>query len=344
MKKQFYLINNFYYIYSKTRKIFMDITGNYNIPLYNISDSATAQSNNYNSDRNMPKDSIELSKNPKKENGISRFFSVFKKKVQPKTIMEEDNKPAVNDNTKKEIASVEADYIKQAKAGNLAQADFKHWADDIYNRIRKIDVNNIVKNDKLQYIVDNPSVKGIKVLNQKGWAFRSAKGFNGVKDRASLNVKNSPELIKELDMFMKTGRYTVDGVVYQLDNMVDFYYKTPEDVSKWYTREDPVSVYFLGNVNSETYTALANITAKYRNDALHNGENQIIDWFMCEESPDGNKIIPLINEAKKVSPVLAECIYNQATNYGKYDYGTISSYSMSAGIFEAYKEILEKLK
>ncbi len=228
--------------------------------------------------------------------------------------------------------------IQKVKQGTLMPADVNQWYNTEYNKIRKVNLNNIVQNPYLQNVIDYPQVRGINIENQGGWKYRSAENFFPEKDRASLNVINHPGLINELDYFMKTGQYNYCGFPYKVNNLSKFYYKTYADASKWYIREDPVSLYFNDKLNDETYLALVQITAKYRNNALHNAEGEMADWFKKEQSPDKSMIIPLIQDAQKVNNTLAEFIYRKSYNSAN------GNYVLSSGVYEAFSNIINKIK
>ncbi len=226
-------------------------------------------------------------------------------------------------------------YLEKAKNGTLTEEDVTAWYQKEYCKLRGVDNNKICENSALQDVIDNPNVSDVETWEfQNGyWKARSSTGssFPEVYDRASLNVTNDPNLITELDTLMSTGTYTIDGKTYVCENMVDFMYKTASDSSQWFTREDPISIYFKGEVNSSTVEAIANITAKYSNGSLHNATGSLVDWFAVEQAPNSSMISGLKSSALFTNSSIYNSIVNHSSNW-------------SAGEYESFWNILNMIK
>ncbi len=234
---------------------------------------------------------------------------------------------AIENTQKSQLDACDQYYLEKAKNGTLTKNDVSSWYEKEYMKIRDIDNSRICENSALQEVVNNPSSSNVYTYDYMNgyWKMRTATGdyIPEVFDRASLNVTNDPQLIAELDNFMSTGTYTVDGKTYVCENMVDFMYKTASDTSKWFTREDPITIYFKGEANSSTLEAITNITAKYANGSLHNAKGNLVNWFAVEQSPDAAMINALKSSAWSTNKSIYQFLESHGSNYSSGAYESL---------------------
>lgn len=157
-------------------------------------------------------------------------------------------------------------------------------------------------------------------------------------DRISLNVSGNENLIKELDTFWATGRYVdSSGNRLTVDYKTPFAYKTPTNPEDWGDREDPVTIYFSEKVNTGTFNAIRDITAKYQRGDLNYPYSNTITWMTEEPYVTNDMVIELLNKAKKTDSK----IYNLINTYSSGSKHN-GEYNMSTGVFHAMEHIFKE--
>ncbi len=190
--------------------------------------------------------------------------------------------------------------------------------------------------------VEAPNTTGKLILNrQRGWIYRAsnAKAFSQeVTERFSANVKASKDMINALDGLVATGKYrNAAGELVEVKNISSFYYKTPEHVSKWNGRQDPLTFYFTEKVNNETKQAIAEITSKYARGGVNNAD-ALYPWLSNVEVNPTNKMVDeLAQKLKKYG--LNSCAekVNSWKTKGYYAH-------TSTGQYEAFSNIIKYIE
>ena len=190
--------------------------------------------------------------------------------------------------------------------------------------------------------VEAPNTTGKLILNrQRGWIYRAsnAKAFSQeVTERFSANVKASKDMINALDGLVATGKYrNAAGELVEVKNISSFYYKTPEYVSKWNGRQDPLTFYFTEKVNNETKQAIAEITSKYARGGVNNAD-ALYPWLSNVEVNPTNKMVDeLAQKLKKYG--LNSCAekVNSWKTKGYYAH-------TSTGLYEAFSNIIKYIE
>ncbi len=245
-------------------------------------------------------------------------------------------------------AQEKIDLLNQKyKNGELSQQEWKNLVDDEYMKIRKlgkysVDYGANNYSDTLNNIDDairNPKTRGVNLHNENGWTYRANGDFispDELGQRMSLNVKGDSRLIKQLDDLMVNGQYVDDyGNIVRI-NRTDFYYKTYPNASQWGLREDPITIYFKGDINPETLDAIGQITKSFQRGALSQASKSV-PWMYVEENPTSAAIYNLINYASKINTNLARCIYNIC-------YHGNGAYICSSGQYNAFVNIINEYK
>ena len=236
-------------------------------------------------------------------------------------------------------------YLKNKfKSRLLSEQEFAFLIKDEYARLRSIgpykknysnNFSDYIQN--IQTAIDYPQNPYIKLIKQNGWTYRIYNDIptNQIGQRISLNVKGDSTLIRELDLLMTQGKYRdKSGRIYRI-NPTDFYYKTYEDASMWGTREDPITMYFRGDVNYQTLNAIGQIASKYVRGSLNNASKEV-PFLVLEQNPTNNMVINLINTAMRVNSNLGNAILkNTSIRRG-------NEYVLSSGQYNAYKNILNE--
>ncbi len=228
--------------------------------------------------------------------------------------------------------------------GQLSEQDWNKYVNEEYSKIRKtgkyrIDYGENNFSDSINNInseIIHPSNQNVEILNENGWAYRANRRIMAPEEigqRMSLNVKGNSNLLKEMDRLMTKGEYIDDfGNVVKI-NVNDFYYKTYQNPSLWGSRVDPITIYFKGNVNQETFNAIKQITKSYARGTLENAKSGSA-WMIVEESPSTQDIYKLISIVEKYSPGFARAIDKHCSAFG--------GYRTSSGMYKAYLNILNE--
>lgn len=190
--------------------------------------------------------------------------------------------------------------------------------------------------------VEAPNATGKLILNrERGWIYRASntKAFSQeVVERFSANVKASKDMINALDGLVATGKYrNAAGELVEVKNISSFYYKTPEHVSKWNGRQDPLTFYFTEKVNNETKQAIAEITSKYARGGVNNAD-ALYPWLSNVEVNPTNKMVDeLAQKLKKYG--LNSCAekVNSWKTTGYYAH-------TSTGLYEAFSNIIKYIE
>lgn len=237
------------------------------------------------------------------------------------------------------------DLKTKYRNGDLSEDEFLRLINDEYAKIRstgpyqKNYTNNFSDDiQNIQSAIDYPNNQNVRLLKQNGWTFRKVNEIPGreIGQRMSLNVKGDSKLIQELDDLMATGRYVDDaGNVFNIKK-TDFYYKTYQNASNWGLREDPITIYFRGNINDETINAVGQIASKYARGALNSASKEV-PFMIIEQNPSSSMIYNLIQKAMRINPNLGKAILSRTytSNNGTY-------YQMSSGQYNAYWNILNE--
>lgn len=131
--------------------------------------------------------------------------------------------------------------------------------------------------------------KNISVLNENGWHYRmSTTKINAPTiGRISLNVAPEPELIKKLD-----------DIIVKFGGAAN--YKTPSCNGDWYTRHDPITIYFKRNITkAEAGEIIKAVSPHVRkaDDSVMLGEKIADGIFMLPE-PNEKHVQKIIDRAK----------------------------------------------
>ncbi len=312
-------------------------------------------------------DSAEFTtKKQKKEGFISRLFKPGKHQKN------ENNQQVLNYNLSCDFGNTQrlkAEEIGESTAKSAIikafaegndNLNYQLLADDEYDRIRehgiyKVDygkdafssneeylLNSIAGFDPgedfynvKKYNLNGKDIAEVKVIPLNNWCWRNGAG-GVVSDRVSLNIKPEGDFINELDIFMKTGIYTdANGKPSKVEDVTNFFYKTPLDVNSWNDRQDPVTIYFRSNPNNETYKAITDISSRYARGFINNG-NKNAPWISnIEKEPDDILVNNLIEELGKYSQRASSALKNTYIAQSK---------ALSSGQYKAYMNILSYIK
>ncbi len=190
--------------------------------------------------------------------------------------------------------------------------------------------------------VEAPNTTGKLILNrQRGWIYRAsnAKAFSQeVTERFSANVKASKDMINALDGLVATGKYrNAAGELVEVKNISSFYYKTPEHVSKWNGRQDPLTFYFTEKVNNETKQAIAEITSKYARGGVNNAD-ALYPWLSNVEVNPTNKMVDEL--AQKLKKYGLNSCAEKVNSWKKTGYYAHTS----TGQYEAFSNIIKYIE
>ncbi len=144
------------------------------------------------------------------------------------------------------------------------------------------------------------------------------------KYRISLNCVADGNLFLALDEYFSLG--TINGKVVRR-NPVNGYYKTPRyaDDNMWLTRSDPVTLYFMEEVDKQTIEDIKEITKPYRSPinvpktdkVFAQGQLKDAEWMSYSKESQPEELVQLMKRAEKLNPDLAKVIYTYVKGYGK---------------------------
>ena len=192
----------------------------------------------------------------------------------------------------------------------------------------------------LQNEILNPSVKGVSIVEQGDFVYRESETnkfeSSNIGDEFMLNVTPSAKLIEALDRLMTKGEYDVNiggsVVTLKLDDMTNFKYSTIKDASKWNQTDAPITIYFEGEVNEETLTALEIITAQFERGSFE--EFFLNPWLKKLSNPNEQELMSLIKLLSSIDEeLLNEFLVQCAAPVG-----------LSGLQYEALKEIISQYK
>lgn len=152
--------------------------------------------------------------------------------------------------------------------------------------------------------ITGANTETVNVTDQGGWHYRlptnsKVKSGGKTKDRISMNVRSSPELIAALDKF-------IDG------KMV--YYKTPDESGRWTERHDPVTVYFKEDVTPEMEAELSALAEKYGREGPQLPGRAIGKNAAAQTTPTQQDIDTLLARADAVGAGAAARSYFKGSN------------------------------
>ena len=143
------------------------------------------------------------------------------------------------------------------------------------------------------------------------------------KYRISLNCVANGNLFLALDEYFSLG--TINGKVVRR-NPVNGYYKTPRrgDDNMWLTRSDPVTLYFMEEVDNQLIEDIKEITKPYRNPiktpetdkVFAQGQLKDAEWMSYSKESQPEDLVKLIKRAEKLNPDLATGVYMYAKGDG----------------------------
>lgn len=210
----------------------------------------------------------------------------------------------------------------------------KGLIDKMYYFIR---LHDYPKDEKHEEDIDEKAKKSTKEIyskNENGWYYRNIiKIRNGetyvsppkIKERISLNVIASKELIDTLDKF----------ILEESKPGSEMYYKVPNDESRWLERHDPVTIYLESGISNKAKEKLVQFVQQYirsKEDVLP-GE-KISDGISFEKSPSEKDLQELIDKGYKINNDIGKGIKNMITEKDKL--------KASAGQVFAIKKFLEE--
>lgn len=179
-----------------------------------------------------------------------------------------------------------------------------HVIDAVYDDIRRHSYALSPRYDNAIDGLTSAHTPHVEVKPEGGWHYRmptnrrqmgwSTSGET-VK-RASLNVFAEPDLIQKLDAFCTQHKA---------------YYKTPEHLTGWMERHDPITIYFHEEVTDEMKKKLAGIVQPHVRGHALVGET-LMPGIAFENSPSVKDIERVIERAKTLHPDLGEAVRKQA--------------------------------
>ena len=222
--------------------------------------------------------------------------------------------------------SQKVDYVKLLSPENLIFNATQSYTDQI--------------DEKLQDEILNPSVKDVSIVENDGFVYResSINKFESSKigDEIMLNVTPSAKVIEALDRLMTKGEYDVNiggsTVTLKIEEMTNFKYSTIKDTSKWNETDSPITIYFEGEVNEETLTALEIITAQFERGSF---EGFFLNpWMKKLLNPDEQDLINLIKILSSIDEELFNELLTQCS----------SPVGLTGLQYEAIQEIISQYK
>lgn len=132
------------------------------------------------------------------------------------------------------------------------------------------------------------------------------------KYRISLNCVANGNLFLALDEYFSLGK--INGKVVR-SNPVNGYYKTPRrgDDNMWLTRSDPVTLYFMEEVDNQLIEDIKEITKPYRNPiktpktdkVFAQGQLKDAEWMSYSKESQPEDLVKLMKRAEKLNLDLA---------------------------------------
>lgn len=132
------------------------------------------------------------------------------------------------------------------------------------------------------------------------------------KYRISLNCIANGNLFLALDEYFSLGK--INGKVVR-SNPVNGYYKTPRrgDDNMWLTRSDPVTLYFMEEVDNQLIEDIKEITKPYRNPiktpetdkVFAQGQLKDAEWMSYSKESQPEDLVKLMKRAEKLNLDLA---------------------------------------
>lgn len=136
------------------------------------------------------------------------------------------------------------------------------------------------------------------------------------KYRISLNCVANGNLFLALDEYFSLGK--INGKVVR-SNPVNGYYKTPRrgDDNMWLTRSDPVTLYFMEEVDNQLIEDIKEITKPYRNPiktpktdkVFAQGQLKDAEWMSYSKESQPEDLVKLMKRAENLNPDLAREIH-----------------------------------
>lgn len=136
------------------------------------------------------------------------------------------------------------------------------------------------------------------------------------KHRISLNCVADGNLFLKLDEYFSQG--TINGKVIR-HKPVNGYYKTPRygDDNMWLTRSDPVTLYFMDEVDKQLIEDIKEITKQYRNPintpktdkVFTQGQLKDAEWMSYSQENQPDEAVQIIKRAEKLNPSLARGVF-----------------------------------
>lgn len=172
---------------------------------------------------------------------------------------------------------------------------------DAYDSIRKVTPGNEYSNNNADASVFKemitPTVQNIRFRAKKGWLWHSypastSPQSRNVKERISLNVYPSPDLIKELDDILLQDH---DKHIYN--------YKTPSTLPNWSERHDPITIYCY-DLDTELLTKINDVASKYTR------ESKEIEK-VADQNPYGVELADGVYYNTEVTPAEGIELYNR---------------------------------
>ena len=191
--------------------------------------------------------------------------------------------------------------------------------------------------------------KNISVIEEEPFIFHTSKNndFSSIQidNELMLNVIGSAELIKELDKLMTTGQYTIaingKNLTIDLSELTNFKFSVIKDTDKWNYCEYPITLYFDGEVNEETYTAIEAIVMKY---VRGNGNNKIMGnesfqnpWIRTVKKPSNEDLAKLLDKVTEINDNFMNTLLVQCGNYTGLNY---SQYLRTLNIIQQNEEYI----
>ncbi len=255
-----------------------------------------------------------------------------------------DLKNKLLESQNQDIASKNPEEIREKyNNGNLTEKLIADTVMDIYSKYRhtgKYAVEYKSENfDKDYYEVRRYSHRllfsPVKTINQGGWQYRLKKHLDNITERISLNVNPNADMLKNLDSFMTKGIYTdKNGNQVEMQDHTPFYYKIPSNRKEWQNRQDPITLYFEGEIDDKTLNAIRDITKSSQRGSLNSSEiAKDYNWMLVEKSPSDEEIDDLFKRIEKNGKTVNDAIINNFTRHN----------FTSVGLFKAVEAMLDEL-
>ena len=184
--------------------------------------------------------------------------------------------------------------------------------------------------DKNLVAAINNKNENILITQENSLIFHSSKTNDfpseNIGDELLLNVIGSADLIRELDELMTTGKYTIEingeKVSVELDELTNFKFSIIKDFEKWNYSYYPITLYFDGEVNEETFTAIEAIIMKYTRGETNEIKGLDIEdldttnpWITKIKNPSESQLIELVDKAADIDDDFMNNVLIQCGNY-----------------------------